>query len=46
MTKVLYILRSNVHLSWPLNSFFTFDKARYLHNLVIFTWTPLLLLYM
>ena len=45
MTKVLYFLRSNVYLSWPLNSFLTFDKARYLHNLIIFTWTALLLLY-
>ena len=45
MTKVLYFLRSNVYLSWLLNSFLTFDKARYLHNLIIFTWTALLLLY-
>lgn len=44
MTKVLYFLRSNVSLPWPLNSFLTCDKARYLHNLIIFTWTALLLL--
>ena len=35
MTKVLYFLRSDVYLSWPLNSFLTFDKARYLHNLYL-----------
>ena len=29
----------------PYFLFFTFDKARYLHNLIIFTWTALLLLY-
>jgi len=37
-------LQHNVYLSWPLNSFRTFDEDRYSHHLIHFTWTALLLL--
>ena len=32
-----------VYLSWPFNSFRTFDASRYSHHLLHFAWTALLL---
>ena len=33
-----------VYLSWPFNSFRTFDASRYSHHLLHFAWTALLLI--